>query len=183
MILQIRTRPILVLILRCSSIKTAAATSSSMSHSFVMITVQPESKPLFPAATSNGFQNMFYSCRYCSQEFKREDHLSRHELSHQDPRYHCPHPACDKAFRRKDVLKRHQLVHIPGPSRRRRWAKNETAKVTPSCKARGQIREASSAISTGRALSDEISTTIRLQPGISSIPPSLVRGPLNKGCN
>ncbi|KAL1629014.1 hypothetical protein SLS54_001706 [Diplodia seriata] len=62
----------------------------------------------------------WYKCRHCDDQFKREDHLRRHELSHGFPRFLCDHPACGMRFHRKDVLQRHKLVHQPNPLKRRR---------------------------------------------------------------
>ncbi|KAB2579087.1 Zinc finger C2H2-type protein [Lasiodiplodia theobromae] len=62
----------------------------------------------------------WYKCSHCTDQFKREDHLRRHELSHGFPRFLCEHPACGMRFHRKDVLQRHKLVHQPNPLKRRR---------------------------------------------------------------
>ncbi|EKG21007.1 Zinc finger C2H2-type protein [Macrophomina phaseolina MS6] len=62
----------------------------------------------------------WYKCKHCSDQFKREDHLRRHELSHGFPRFLCDHDSCGMRFHRKDVLQRHKLVHQPNPLKRRR---------------------------------------------------------------
>ncbi|GME40403.1 Zinc finger C2H2-type protein [Neofusicoccum parvum] len=62
----------------------------------------------------------WYKCKHCADQFKREDHLRRHELSHGFPRFLCDHAGCGMRFHRKDVLQRHKLVHQPNPLKRRR---------------------------------------------------------------
>lgn len=122
-----------------------------------MLTVELEPRPLFPTALANETTRCFFTCKHCFQEFKREDHLHRHELSHEEPRYRCSYPACNKAFRRKDVLKRHHLVHKPGPPRRRRWSKDKTIKHSLDSKACGTAQEAPSAAAVCGPSSDNIS--------------------------
>ncbi|KAF2137304.1 uncharacterized protein K452DRAFT_111485 [Aplosporella prunicola CBS 121167] len=62
----------------------------------------------------------YFKCKHCSERFRRDDHLRRHELSHGFPRFLCEHPDCGMRFHRKDVLQRHQLVHQPNPTKKRR---------------------------------------------------------------
>lgn len=89
----------------------------------------PYARPLVSSAVpvkpvmSSGSQDdsaAWYKCKHCSDQFKREDHLRRHELSHGFPRFLCDHGACGMRFHRKDVLQRHKLVHQPNPLKRRR---------------------------------------------------------------
>lgn len=74
-----------------------------------------------------------FTCPYCADQFKREDHLRRHELSHQSPQFRCPQEDCDKAFHRNDVLKRHLLVHRPSVQKgaRRRVASRTDSRSPP----------------------------------------------------
>lgn len=69
----------------------------------------------------------FFTCQYCADQFKREDHLRRHELSHRSPKFKCVHEGCGKSFHRNDVLKRHQLVHRPEPEKRKRSCRKRVA--------------------------------------------------------
>ncbi|KAF3353480.1 hypothetical protein VdG1_08147 [Verticillium dahliae VDG1] len=46
-----------------------------------------------------------------SNTFTRAEHLRRHQLSHDTPRYACTISGCDRAFHRKDLLDRHQQRH------------------------------------------------------------------------
>ncbi|RDI89785.1 hypothetical protein Vi05172_g635 [Venturia inaequalis] len=71
--------------------------------------------------------NDFFTCQYCADQFKREDHLRRHELSHRSPKFKCVHEGCGKSFHRNDVLKRHQLVHRPEPEKRKRSCRKRVA--------------------------------------------------------
>lgn len=50
-------------------------------------------------------------CQYCGQSFQRQDHLTRHELSHREARYYCQVTTCGMAFHRRDVLKCHGCVY------------------------------------------------------------------------
>lgn len=88
-----------------------------------MLTLSPfhasHSWPFLPSEVRGGVEPS-YRCHFCSDQFKREDHLRRHELSHGFPRFLCPHPGCGMRFHRNDVLKRHQAVHEPHPTKRRR---------------------------------------------------------------
>lgn len=61
-----------------------------------------------------------YQCNLCDRKFKREDHLSRHKLSHGRAKFQCQHPKCGMTFHRKDVLQRHSRVHEPDPAVKRR---------------------------------------------------------------
>lgn len=92
-----------------------------------MLTIERGLEYLFMSHSQN-LPNSFHTCNYCSSQFKRDDHLRRHELNHQEPRFYCSYPNCGKAFRRKDVLKRHNLIHKPGPVRRRIGSNNERSK-------------------------------------------------------
>ncbi|KAK8191087.1 uncharacterized protein BKA78DRAFT_379499 [Phyllosticta capitalensis] len=80
----------------------------------------PQSQGGSEAAQLSASQSAWYRCRHCSDSFKREDHLRRHELSHGFPRFLCDHNGCGMRFHRKDVLQRHKLVHQPNPLKRRR---------------------------------------------------------------
>ncbi|KAJ4395941.1 hypothetical protein N0V93_000157 [Gnomoniopsis smithogilvyi] len=50
-------------------------------------------------------------CESCNppKTFTRAEHLRRHQLSHQQPRFPCDR--CDRAFHRQDLLTRHQQRH------------------------------------------------------------------------
>ncbi|PNH41312.1 hypothetical protein VD0004_g5794 [Verticillium dahliae] len=54
-----------------------------------------------------------HTCDQCRppKTFTRAEHLRRHQLSHDTPRYACTIPGCDRAFHRKDLLDRHQQRH------------------------------------------------------------------------
>ena len=71
-------------------------------------------------ASSPARRGTHFKCFACPDQFKREDHLRRHELSHGFPHFLCPHPGCGMRFHRSDVLKRHKTVHQASPSKRRR---------------------------------------------------------------
>jgi hypothetical protein len=78
-----------------------------------------EHTDLTPLFLKDPLANDFFRCTNCADEFKREDHLRRHELSHRSPKFKCLQDGCGKLFHRNDVLKRHQLVHRPEPEKRR----------------------------------------------------------------
>ncbi|KAK7539962.1 uncharacterized protein J3D65DRAFT_666630 [Phyllosticta citribraziliensis] len=80
----------------------------------------PQAQAGSDAAQLSASQSAWYRCRHCSDSFKREDHLRRHELSHGFPRFLCDHNGCGMRFHRKDVLQRHKLVHQPNSLKRRR---------------------------------------------------------------
>lgn len=54
-----------------------------------------------------------HTCEMCNppKTFTRAEHLRRHQLSHQTPRYPCVYPGCERAFHRPDLLARHQQRH------------------------------------------------------------------------
>ncbi|KAH7030750.1 uncharacterized protein B0I36DRAFT_348939 [Microdochium trichocladiopsis] len=54
-----------------------------------------------------------HTCEICRppKTFTRAEHLRRHNLSHENPRYPCMHPGCDKVFHREDLLNRHKIRH------------------------------------------------------------------------
>ncbi|KAF4304119.1 Zinc finger C2H2-type protein [Botryosphaeria dothidea] len=76
--------------------------------------------PVMSSLAPSHEEPAWYKCKHCSDQFKREDHLRRHELSHGFPRFLCDHDGCGMRFHRKDVLQRHKLVHQPNPLKRRR---------------------------------------------------------------
>ncbi|OTB07070.1 hypothetical protein M426DRAFT_93805 [Hypoxylon sp. CI-4A] len=54
-----------------------------------------------------------HTCDICKppKTFTRAEHLRRHQLSHQTPKFPCTFPGCDKAFHRADLLARHSQRH------------------------------------------------------------------------
>ncbi|KAI0384113.1 hypothetical protein F5Y04DRAFT_235983 [Hypomontagnella monticulosa] len=53
-------------------------------------------------------------CRFCSRQFKRLEHLVRHERTHtQEKPFVCE---CGRKFTRQDLLTRHAKVHVSYPS-------------------------------------------------------------------
>lgn len=74
-------------------------------------------------------------CHICKRQFKREDYLRRHQLSHGEAKFQCNHPDCGLIFHRKDVLIRHQKVHVLDSNikrRRPRRGANPNPFVTPA---------------------------------------------------
>ena len=66
------------------------------------------------AITEEAFENMSsekpYSCKYCSKEYRKLEHLKYHELIHTDEKsYSCTY--CSKTFRMKTNLKSHERIH------------------------------------------------------------------------
>ncbi len=50
-------------------------------------------------------------CHICFRSFSRLDHLKRHQLNHDAPKYECRSPGCGLRFHRQDALKRHAALH------------------------------------------------------------------------
>lgn len=50
-----------------------------------------------------------YQCITCGAQFRRSDHLSRHQLIHEAPKFKCD--VCDMTFRRSDKLLEHRRKH------------------------------------------------------------------------
>ncbi|KAK7617982.1 hypothetical protein IWX50DRAFT_667514 [Phyllosticta citricarpa] len=98
----------------------------------------PHAQAASEAAQLSASQSAWYRCRHCSDSFKREDHLRRHELSHGFPRFLCDHNGCGMRFHRKDVLQRHKLVHQPNPLKRRRKPRRGPIPHGPIQQAGGQ---------------------------------------------
>jgi Zinc finger, C2H2 type len=108
--------------------------------------------------TMNRSNNDFFTCQYCADQFKREDHLRRHELSHRSPKFNCKHEGCGKSFHRNDVLKRHQLVHRPEPEKRKKSCRKRVA-------ARGSTsRSPPISSSSQRGYNSEQTTSISRSP-------------------
>lgn len=82
-----------------------------------MATIESPHRP--NASSSSGA----FTCGTCSQNFRRADHLRRHELSHGFPKYLCSHPRCGMRFHRDDVRNRHESIHRPNPSKQPRKAR------------------------------------------------------------
>ncbi|XP_031621830.1 zinc finger protein 16-like [Contarinia nasturtii] len=54
-------------------------------------------------------QERNYTCFQCGSQFSRSDHLNRHMLIHEDPKFKCD--ICDMVFRRSDKLLSHRRKH------------------------------------------------------------------------
>ncbi|OCT53236.1 hypothetical protein CLCR_09771 [Cladophialophora carrionii] len=52
-------------------------------------------------------------CHECFRSFSRLDHLKRHQLNHEAPKYECRSPGCGLRFHRRDALNRHAALHGP----------------------------------------------------------------------
>lgn len=50
-----------------------------------------------------------YQCITCGAQFRRSDHLSRHQLIHEAPKFKCD--VCEMSFRRSDKLLEHRRKH------------------------------------------------------------------------
>jgi hypothetical protein len=125
-----------------------------------MLAVKPaQPSPIF---TMDRPTNDFFTCQYCADQFMREDHLRRHELSHRSPKFKCMHEGCGKSFHRNDVLKRHQLVHRPEPEKRKRSCRKRVA-------ARGSTsRSPPVSSSSQNGYSPEPTTTLSRSPPAST---------------
>ncbi|PWN48177.1 hypothetical protein IE53DRAFT_389638 [Violaceomyces palustris] len=82
-----------------------------------------------------------FTC-HCGKQFKRHEHMSRHQATHSDDiKFTCK--ICQKSFRRQDVLHRHTLTHNNAPesgegglntrANRRKAALSRAGKACISC--------------------------------------------------
>lgn len=55
-------------------------------------------------------QEKNYTCITCGAQFRRSDHLSRHQLIHEAPKFKCD--VCEMTFRRSDKLLEHRRKHV-----------------------------------------------------------------------
>ncbi|KAK9454482.1 hypothetical protein V1511DRAFT_502122 [Dipodascopsis uninucleata] len=100
-----------------------------------------------------------YICQSCGAEFKRGEHLTRHERSHTMERpFSCDQ--CGSSFTRKDLLVRHSRMCNGTPSKRRN-RRNVTMKVSPSHQGLAVPRTSSQHSPTDMTLSDEQVVSIR----------------------
>lgn len=73
-----------------------------------------------------------HQCQQCSKCFSREDHLRRHELTHDFPKFACEFNGCAMRFHRRDVLTRHQTVHTHNSRKQRRKPRRGSLPLNPA---------------------------------------------------